>query len=64
MEENKDKKRIKYKDLVDRMRKAHKKNKLFSNTNTPDSQARQDKIQDLENRSGQRGGKIFWKGLK
>ena len=64
MEENKPKKKIKYKDMVDRMQKAHQKNQLKSNTDTPDSQARQDKIQDLENRSGSRGGKISWSGLK
>jgi hypothetical protein len=64
MEENKPKKKIKYKDMVDRMKKAHQKNQLKSNTDTPDSQARQDKIQDLENRSGGRGGKISWKGLR
>jgi hypothetical protein len=64
MEENKSNKKIKYKDMVDRMKKAHQKNKLKSNTDTPDSQARQDKIQDLENRSGGRGGKISWSGLK
>jgi len=64
MEENKSNKKIKYKDMVDRMKKAHQKNQLMSNTDTPDSQARQDKIQDLENRSGGRSGKISWKGLK
>ena len=64
MEENKSNKKIKYKDMVDRMKKAHQKNQLKSNTDTPDSQARQDKIQDLENRSGGRGGKISWSGLK
>ena len=64
MEENKPKKKIKYKDMVDRMKKAHQKNQLKSNTDTPDSQARQDKIQDLENRSGGRGGKISWRGLR
>ena len=64
MEENKPKKKIKYKDMVDRMKKAHQKNQLKSNTDTPDSQARQDKIQDLENRSGGKGGKISWKGLR
>jgi hypothetical protein len=47
MEENKSNKKIKYKDMVYRMKKAHQKNQLKSNTNTPDSQARQDKIQDL-----------------
>jgi len=48
------------------MKKAHQKNQLKSNTNTPDSQARQDKIQDLENRSGDKGGggKISWSGLR
>jgi hypothetical protein len=46
------------------MKKAHQKNQLKSNTDTPDSQARQDKIQDLENRSGGKGGKISWKGLR
>lgn len=52
--------------MVDRMKKAHQKNQLKSNTDTPDSQARQDKIQDLENRSGGKGGggKISWSGLK
>ena len=64
MEENKSNKKIKYKDMVDRMKKAHQKNQLKLNTDTPDSQARQDKIQDLENRSGGRGGKISWSGLK
>ena len=64
MEENKPKKKIKYKDMVDRMKKAHQKNQLKSNTDTPDSQERQDKIQDLENRSGGRGGKISWSGLR
>ena len=64
MEENKSNKKIKYKDMVDRMKKAHQKNQLKSNTDTPDSQARQDKIQDLENRSGGKGGRISWKGLK
>ena len=64
MEEDKSNKKIKYKDMVDRMKKAHQKNQLKSNTDTPDSQARQDKIQDLENRSGGRGGKISWGGLR
>ena len=64
MEEDKSNKKIKYKDMVDRMKKAHQKNQLKSNTDTPDSQARQDKIQDLENRSGGKGGKISWKGLR
>ena len=64
MEENKSNRKIKYKDMVDRMKKAHQKNQLKSNTDTPDSQARQDKIQDLENRSGGKGGKISWKGLR
>ncbi len=64
MEKDKSNKKIKYKDMVDRMKKAHQKNQLKSNTDTPDSQARQDKIQDLENRSGGRGRKISWKGLK
>jgi hypothetical protein len=64
MEENNQKKKSKYKDVVDRMKKAHQKNQLKSNTDTPDSQARQDKIQDLENRSGGKGGKISWKGLR
>jgi len=64
MEENKSNKKIKYKDMVDRMKKAHQKNKLKSNTDTTDSQARQDKIQDLENRSGGKGSKISWKGLR
>jgi hypothetical protein len=64
MEKNKSNKKIKYKDMMDRMKKAHQKNKLKSNTDTPDSQARQDKIQDLENRSGGTGGKISWSGLK
>lgn len=63
MEENNNKKK-RYKDIIDRMKKAHKKNKLSSNTNTPDPEARKDKIQDLENRSGQHGGKISWKGLR
>ena len=45
------------------MRKAVSKNNITSNTNTPDTQARQDKIQDLENRSGG-NGKISWKGLR
>lgn len=58
------KKGIKYKDLVGRMKKAHIKNNLSSNTDTPDSKARQDKIQDLENRSGKNGKKISWKGLR
>ena len=44
------------------MEKGARKNKL-SNTNTPDSEARQDKIRDLENRSG-RNGRISWKGLR
>jgi len=64
MEENKPKKKSTYKDVVGRMRQAHQKNQLKSNTDTPDSQARQDKIQDLENRSGGKGGKISWKGLR
>jgi len=64
MEENNQKKKSKYKDVVDRMKKAHQQNQLKSNTDTPDSQARQDKIQDLENRSGGKGGKISWKGLR
>ena len=66
MEENKSNKKMKYKDMVDRMKKAHQKNQLKSNTDTPDSQARQDKIQDLENRSGGKGGggKISWSGLR
>jgi len=66
MQDNKPKKKIAYKDMVDRMKKAHQKNQLKSNTNTPDSQARQDKIQDLENRSGDKGGggKISWSGLR
>lgn len=51
-----------YKNLTSRMEKGARKNKL-SNTNTPDSEARQDKIQDLENRSG-RNGRISWKGLR
>ena len=53
-----------YKDIIMRMKQGHKKNNLQSNTDTPDAQARQDKIQDLENRSGERGGKISWKGLR
>lgn len=64
MEKSKDKKRIKYSDLIDRMKKAAAKNNIKSNTNTPDAQARQDKIQDLENRSGQNGKKISWAGLR
>ncbi len=64
MEGNKPNKKSTYKDVVGRMRQAHKKNQLKSNTDTPDSQARQDKIQDLENRSGSKGRKISWKGLK
>jgi hypothetical protein len=64
MEENNQTKKSKYKDVVDRMKKAHQKNQLKSNTDTPDSQGRKDKIQDLENRSGGKGGKISWKGLR
>ena len=66
MEKDKPKKKSTYKDVVGRMRQAHQKNQLKSNTDTPDSQARQDKIQDLENRSGGRGGggKISWSGLR
>jgi hypothetical protein len=64
MEENNNSKKKPYKDIVSRMRQAHKQNKLKSNTDTPDAQARQDKIQDLENRSGGSGGKISWKGLR
>ncbi len=64
MEESNSRKKKTYKDIVSRMKKAHKKNKLGSNTNTPDPEARQDKLQDLENRSGQNGGKISWKGLR
>jgi len=64
MEENKPKTKSTYKDIMNRIKQAHQKNQLMSNTDTPDSQARQDKIQDLENRSGGRGGKISWKGLK
>lgn len=64
MEENSNSKKKSYKDIVSRMRQAHKKNKLKSNTDTPDAKARQDKIQDLENRSGGGGGKISWKGLR
>jgi hypothetical protein len=63
MERDKNKKKT-YKDIIQRMRQAHQKNNLQSNSNTPDTQARQDKIQDLENRSGRRGGKISWKGLR
>jgi hypothetical protein len=63
MEENNKKKKSSYKDIVGRMRKAVSKNNITSNTNTPDTQARQDKIQDLENRSGG-NGKISWKGLR
>ena len=37
-----------YKDMIDRMKTAHKQNQLRSNTNTPDTDKRQDKIQDLE----------------
>jgi hypothetical protein len=64
MEENNKKKKSSYKDIVGRMRKAASKNNIKSNTNTQDTQARQDKIQDLENRSGGNGGKISWKGLR
>jgi len=46
------------------MKQAHKRNGLQSNVDTPDTQARQDKIQDLENRSGGNGKKISWKGLR
>ena len=53
-----------YKDIISRMKKAHTKNNLQSNIGTPDTQARQDKIQDLENRSGGSGNKISWKGLR
>jgi len=53
-----------YKDMVDRMKTAHKQNQLKSNTNTPDTDKRQDKIQDLENRSGGKGKSISWKGLE
>ena len=63
MGENNKKKKSSYKDIVGRMRKAVSKNNITSNTNTPDTQARQDKIQDLENRSGG-NGKISWKGLR
>ena len=64
MEENDKKKKSTYKDLVGRMRKAAAKNNIKSNTDTPDTQERQDKIQDLENRSGKNGGKISWAGLR
>ena len=64
MEENNKNKKSTYKDVVGRMKKAAAKNNIISNTDTPDTQARQDKIQDLENRSGKRGGKISWKGLR
>ena len=64
MKNNNQKKKSSYKEVVGRMRQAHQKNKLKSNTDTPDSQARQDKIQDLENRSGGKGSKISWKGLR
>ena len=64
MEKNNKKKKSTYKDVVGRMKKAANKNKIKSNTDTPDTQARQDKIQDLENRSGRKGGKISWKGLR
>lgn len=53
-----------YKDIVKSMKQGHQKNNLKSNTDTPDTQARQDKIQDLENRSGGNGGKVSWKGLR
>ena len=53
-----------YKDMVDRMKTAHKQNQLKSNTNTPDTDKRQDKIQDLENRSGGKNKNISWKGLE
>ncbi len=53
-----------YKNMVDRMKTAHKQNQLKSNTNTPDTDKRQDKIQDLENRSGGKGKSISWKGLE
>ena len=53
-----------YKNMVDRMKTAHKQNQLKSNTNTPDTNKRQDKIQDLENRSGSKGKSISWKGLE
>ena len=64
MEENNEKKKQRYKDVADRMKKAHQKNKLKSNTDTPDTAESQDKIQDLENRSGGNGKKISWKGLR
>jgi len=53
-----------YKNMIDRMKTAHKQNQLKSNTNTPDTDKRQDKIQDLENRSGGKGKSISWKGLE
>jgi len=62
--EKDNKKRKTYKDIISRMKQAHKSNNLQSNTDTPDTQARQDKIQDLENRSGRNGTKISWKGLR
>jgi hypothetical protein len=53
-----------YRDIIQRMKRAHQKNNLASSPDTPDTQARKDKIQDLENRSGGNGGKISWKGLR
>jgi hypothetical protein len=63
MEKDKKKGRS-YKDIVKSMKQGHQRNNLQSNTDTPDTQARQDKIQDLENRSGGNGGKVSWKGLR
>ncbi len=63
MEKDKKKGRT-YKDIIKSMKQAHKKNNLQSNSDTPDTQERQDKIQDLENRSGRNGGKISWEGLR
>jgi hypothetical protein len=62
--EKDNKKRKTYKDIISRMKKAHRGNNLQSNTDTPDTQERQDKIQDLENKSGGNGTKISWKGLR
>jgi hypothetical protein len=62
--EKDNKKEKTYKDIISRMKQAHKRNGLQSNMDTPDTQARQDKIQDLENRSGGNGKKISWKGLR
>jgi hypothetical protein len=63
MEKDKKKGRS-YKDIVKSMKQGHQRNNLQSNIDTPDTQARQDKIQDLENRSGGNGGKVSWKGLR